>query len=44
MSGLKSCRSAVVTISGLELAEKIRKRKFKTGKLGGRTATVPQIW
>jgi hypothetical protein len=26
------------------LAEKIRKGQFKTGKLGGRTATVPEIW
>ncbi len=44
MVGLKSFGAAVVTISGLELAEKIRKRQFKTGKPGGRTATVPEIW
>jgi transposase-like protein len=44
MVGLKSFGAAVVTISGLELVEMIRKRQFKTGKLGGRTATVPQIW
>ncbi len=44
MVGLKSFRAAVVTIGGIELAEKIRKRQFKTGKLGGRTATVPEIW
>ena len=44
MVGLKSFGAAVVTISGIELAEKIRKGQFKTGKLGGRTATVPEIW
>ena len=27
---------AVVTISGIELAEQIKKGQFKTGKLGGR--------
>jgi hypothetical protein len=43
MVGLKSV-DAAVTISGIELAEKIRKRQFKTRKLGGRTATVPEIW
>jgi len=41
---LKSFAAAAVTISGIELAEKIRKRQFKTGKLGGRTARVPEIW
>ena len=44
MVGLKSFAVTAVTISGLELAEKIRKRQFKTGKLGGRTARVPEIW
>jgi len=44
MVGLKSFAAAAVTISGIELAEKIRKRQFKTGKLGGRTARVPEIW
>jgi len=44
MVGLKSFEAAVVTIRGIELAEKIRKRQFKTGKLGGRTARVPEIW
>jgi hypothetical protein len=27
-------------ISGIELAEKIKKSQFKIGKLGGRTATI----
>lgn len=44
MAGLKGFRAAVVTIGGIELAEKIRKRQFKTGKLGERTATVLEIW
>ena len=45
MAGLKTFETAVVTISGIELAEKIRKRQFKIGKLGGRTAArMPEIW
>ena len=44
MVGLKSFGAALVTIGGIELAEKIRKRQFKIGKLGGRTATAPEIW
>jgi hypothetical protein len=44
MLGLKSFRTAAVVIGGIELAEKINKGQFKTGKLGGRTATMPEIW
>src|SRR6266571_6571221 len=44
MLGLKTLRTAAVVISGIELAEKIKKRQYKTGKLGGRTATMPAIW
>jgi len=44
MLGLKSFRTAVVVISGIELAEKIRKGQYRTGKIGGRTATMPTIW
>ena len=44
MLGLKSFPTAAVVISGIELAEKIKKGQFKTGKLGGRTATMPTIW
>ena len=44
MLGLKSFRTAAVVISGIELAEKIRKGQYKIGKLGGRTATMPAIW
>jgi transposase-like protein len=44
MLGLKSFRNAAVAISGIELAEKIKKGQYKIGKLGGRTATMPEIW
>ena len=44
MLGLKSLRTAAVVIGGIELAEKIKKGQFKIGKLGGRTATMPEIW
>jgi hypothetical protein len=38
--GFKRFDHAVVTISGIELAEKIKKGQFKTGKLGGAEATM----
>ena len=44
MLGLKSFRTAAFVIEGLELAEKIKKRQFKIGKLAGSTATIPEIW
>jgi transposase-like protein len=44
MLGLKSFRTAVVVIAWVELAEKIKKGQFKTGKLGGSTATMPERW
>jgi hypothetical protein len=44
MVGLKSFCAAGVTISGIELMEKIRKGQFKIGKLGGSKATMPEIW
>src|ERR1700730_5486982 len=44
MLGLKSFRTAGVVISGIELAEKIKKGQFQIGKLGGSTATTPEIW
>jgi len=44
MLGLKSFRTAAIVIGGIELAEKIKKGQFKTGKLGGPTATMPEIW
>ena len=44
MLGFKSFSTATVVIGGIELAEKIKKGQFKLGKLGGRTATMPEIW
>ena len=44
MLGLKSFRTAAVVISGIELAEKIKKKQFHMSKLGGLTATMPEIW
>jgi len=44
MLGLKTFRTAAIVISGIELAEKIKKGQYKTGKLGGRMATIPAIW
>ena len=44
MLGLKRFANAAVVIAGIELAEKIKKDQFKTGKLGGAAATAPEIW
>src|SRR6266851_1383184 len=44
MLGLKSFPTAAVLVGGIELAEKIKKGQFKIGKLGGYTATMPEIW
>jgi transposase-like protein len=44
MLGLKSFANAAIVISEIELAEKIKKVQYKTGKLGGRHATMPAIW
>jgi transposase-like protein len=44
MLGFKRFDNAVVTISGIELAEKIKKGQFKTGKLGGAEATMSEQW
>ena len=44
MLGFKRFENAVVTISGIELAEKIKKRQFKTGQLGGQMATMSERW
>src|ERR1700756_5164018 len=42
--GFKRFDTAAVTITGIELAEKIKKEQFKIGKLPGRPATAPEIW
>jgi len=44
MLGFKRFENAVVTISGIELAEKIKKGQFKTGKLGNQMATMSERW
>ena len=44
MLGFKRFETAAITISGIELAEKIRKHQFKTGKLPARPRTTPDIW
>ena len=44
MLGFKRFDNAVVTVSGIELAEKIKKGQFKTGKLGGCDATMTELW
>ena len=44
MLGFKQFHTAAVTISGIELAAKIRKRQFKIGKLPGRPTTIAAIW
>jgi hypothetical protein len=44
MLRLKSFRTAVVVIGGIELAEKIKKKQFKIRKLGGAAATMPEVW
>jgi transposase-like protein len=44
MLGFKRFDNALVTISGIELAEKIKKVQVKTGKLGGRDATMSVLW
>ena len=44
MLGFKRIHTAAVTISGIELAAKIRKHQFKVGKLPGRPQTIPAMW
>ena len=44
MLGFKRFDNAAVTISGIELAERIKKGQFKTGKLGGCRATMSELW
>ena len=44
MLGFKRFDTAAITITGIELAEKIRKQQFKIGNLPGRPVSVPGIW
>jgi hypothetical protein len=42
--GFQRFDKAAVTISGIELAAKIRKHQFKVAKLPSRPKTIPAIW
>jgi transposase-like protein len=44
MLGLKSFETSDIVISGIELAEKIKKGQFKIGRLGGHRAMPQEIW
>jgi hypothetical protein len=44
MLGFKRFDNAAVTISGIELAEKIKKGQFKTGKFENRKSTMSELW
>jgi len=44
MLGFKRFDNAAVTISGIELAEKIKKGQFKTAKFGNRKLTMSELW
>ena len=44
MLGFKRFDTATITISGIELAEKIKKAQFKVGKLPISFATAPEFW
>ena len=43
MLGFKSFQTAAVTISGIELAAKIRKHQFRAGKLLSRPTTTQRL-
>lgn len=45
MLGFKSFRTAAVTLAGVELAHRIRKRQFSLGRVGRRQAgSLKQLW
>jgi transposase-like protein len=44
MLGFKRFDMAAITISGIELAEKIKKGQFQIGKLSISFATAPAVW
>jgi len=44
MLGFKSFSNAAVTLSGIELAQKIRKGQFDTSSISNVGALVPQVW
>jgi hypothetical protein len=44
MFGFKRFETAAITISCIELSEKIKKQQFKTGNLPGRSVADPNVW
>jgi transposase-like protein len=44
MLGFKRFDNATVTISGIELVERIKKEQFKIGKLDGPRSTMAELW
>lgn len=44
MLGFKRFDNAPVTISGIKLVRKLQKHEFRTGKLGDRLGTAPELW
>ena len=44
MLGFKRFSNAAVTLSGIELAQKIRKERFNTLSMSQAGAGVPQVW
>jgi hypothetical protein len=44
MLGFRRFETAAITISGIELAEKIRKQQFKTRNLLGRPVKATDVW
>ncbi|GJH18451.1 hypothetical protein CBA19CS22_17935 [Caballeronia novacaledonica] len=44
MLGFKRFRSAATTISGIELAQRIRKGQFDLARLGLKEAAAPDLW
>ena len=44
MLGFKSFSNAAVTLSGIELAQRIRKGQFNTASISQGGALVPQVW
>jgi hypothetical protein len=44
MLGFKKFRNAAVTISGVELAQKIKKGQFDTSRLRLEKATTQELW
>ena len=44
MLGFKGFRNAAITIAGIELMHRIRKRQFGLGRLGVQGRAAPAVW